>query len=68
MKDLKRETCSETMLTEDSQFHMSNPLGIEPGSLWTGSKWVNHWTSGTEYDVERLQALHRAPPPSSRLC
>jgi hypothetical protein len=22
------------------------PLGIEPGSLITGSKWVDHWTSG----------------------
>jgi hypothetical protein len=31
----------------ESRFHISTPLGIEPGSLMTGSKWVDHWTSGT---------------------
>jgi hypothetical protein len=39
--------CSETMLTGESRFHRSIPLGIEPGSLMTGSKWVVHWTSET---------------------
>jgi hypothetical protein len=38
---------SETTLTGESQFHISTPLGIEPGSLMTGSKRVDHWTSGT---------------------
>jgi hypothetical protein len=41
--------CSETTLTGDSRFFISTPLGIEPGSLMTGSKWVDHWTSGTVY-------------------
>jgi hypothetical protein len=39
--------CSETTLTGESQFHKSTPLGIGPGSLMTGSKRVDHWTSGT---------------------
>jgi hypothetical protein len=39
--------CSETMLTGESRFHTSTPLGIEPGSLMTGSKQVDHRTSGT---------------------
>ncbi len=41
--------CSETTLTGESRFHISTPLGIEPGSLMTGSKQVDHWTSGTVY-------------------
>jgi hypothetical protein len=46
--------CSETSLTGESRFHISTvhtPLGIEPGSLMTGSKRVDHWTSGTMYEV-----------------
>jgi hypothetical protein len=39
--------CSLTTLTGESRFHTSTPLGIEPGSLMTGSKWVVHWTSET---------------------
>jgi hypothetical protein len=39
--------CSETMLTWESWYHLSTPLGIEPGSLMTGRKWVVHWTSET---------------------
>ncbi len=39
--------CSKTMLPGESRFHISTPLGIEPGSLMTGSKRVDHWTSGT---------------------
>ncbi len=39
--------CSETMLTGESQFHISTPLGIEPKSLMMGSKQVVHWTSET---------------------
>jgi hypothetical protein len=34
---------SKTTLTGESQFHLSTPLGIEPGSLMTGSKWVDQW-------------------------
>ncbi len=39
--------CSETTLTGESRFHILTPLGIEPGSLMTGSKRVVHWTSET---------------------
>jgi hypothetical protein len=39
--------CSETMLTGESPFHISTPLGMEPRSLMMGSKRVDHWTSGT---------------------
>ncbi len=46
--------CSETTLTEESQFHIIIPLGIEPGSLMTGSKWVDHWTSGTVYECNEI--------------
>jgi hypothetical protein len=35
--------CSETLLTGEFQFHISTLLGIEPGSLMTGSKRVDHW-------------------------
>jgi hypothetical protein len=35
------------MLTGESQFHMSTPLEIEPGSLMTGSKQIVHWISET---------------------
>jgi hypothetical protein len=34
--------CSETTLTGESRLHISTPLGIEPGSLMTGSKLVVH--------------------------
>ncbi len=42
--------CSETMLTGESLFHISTPLGIEPRSHMTECKLVEHWTSGTVYD------------------
>ncbi len=45
---------SETMLTGESRFHMSIPLGIEPGSLMMGSKRVDHWTSGTVYECSEI--------------
>ncbi len=38
------------MLTGESQLHINTPHGIEPGSLMTGSKRVDHWTSGTVYE------------------
>jgi hypothetical protein len=49
--------CSETTLTGESQFHISIPLGIEPGSLMTGT---NRWTTGPVelcMNAVRLQAL-----------
>jgi hypothetical protein len=45
---------TETMLTEESRFHTSTPLGIIPGSLITGSKQVDHWTSGTVYECSEI--------------
>jgi hypothetical protein len=62
--------CSETMLTGESRFHISTPLGIELRSLMTGS---NGWTPRLVelcMNAVRLKALHRAPPPppAARLC
>jgi hypothetical protein len=37
---MKQRPCSETTLTGKSRYHISTPLGFEPGSLMTGSKWV----------------------------
>ncbi len=46
--------CSETTLTGESQFHISTPLGIEHRSLMTGSKRVDHWTSGTVCECSEI--------------
>jgi hypothetical protein len=46
--------CSETTLTGESQFRISMPLGIEPGSLMTGGKRVTHWTSETVYECREF--------------
>ncbi len=46
--------CSKTTLTGESQFHISTPLGFEPGSLMTGSKWVVHWTSETWWEWSEI--------------
>jgi hypothetical protein len=54
--------CSETTLTGESRFHISTPLGIEPRSLMTGSKWVDQWTKkklALCMNAVRLQALHK---------
>jgi hypothetical protein len=45
---------SKTTLTGESLFHISTPLGIKPGSLMTGSKRVDHWTSGTVYECSEI--------------
>jgi hypothetical protein len=45
---------NKTKLTGESWFHISTPLGIEPGSLMTGSKRVDHWTSGTVYECSEF--------------
>jgi hypothetical protein len=46
--------CSETTLTGESRFHISTPLGIESGSLMTGSKGLTHWTSETVYECSEI--------------
>jgi hypothetical protein len=46
--------CSETMLKGESRFHINTPLGIEPGSLMMGSKWVDHWTIGAVYECSEI--------------
>jgi hypothetical protein len=46
--------CIETMLTGESRFHISTPLGIEPGSLMTGSKGLIHWTSETVRECSEI--------------
>ncbi len=59
--------CSETTLTGESRFHIGTPLGIEPGSLLTGSKGLTHWPSETlwmQWDCRLSTGL----PPSSQLC
>jgi hypothetical protein len=51
--------CSETTLTGESWFHISTSLGIQPRSLMTGSKRVDHWTSGTVYECSKIAgSLH----------
>ncbi len=51
------------MLTGESWFHISSPLGIEPGSLMTGSKRVDHWTSGTVYECSEIAGSPQGSPP-----
>jgi hypothetical protein len=46
--------CSDTTLTGESWFHTSTPMGIEPGSLMTGRKQVDHWTSGTVHECSEI--------------
>jgi hypothetical protein len=50
------------MLTEESWFHISTPLGIEPRSLMTGSKWVDHWTSGTVCECSEIAGSPQGSP------
>jgi hypothetical protein len=60
-----RAKCSETTLTRESQFHISTPLGIEPGSLMTGSKRVDHWTSGTVYECSEIAGSRQGSPQAA---
>ncbi len=53
------------MLTGESRFHISTPLGIEPGSLMTGSKHVDHWTSGTVYECGEIAGSEQGSPPAA---
>jgi hypothetical protein len=57
------------MLTGQSQFHISTPLGVQPGSLMTGSKRVDHWTSGTVYKCcETAGSPQGSPPTADYVC
>jgi hypothetical protein len=53
------------MLTGESQFHKSTPLGIEPGSLMTGSKQVDYWTSGTVYACSEIAGSLQSSPTAA---
>jgi hypothetical protein len=53
---------SETTLTGESQFHLSTHLEIEPGALITGSKQVDHWTSGTVYECSEIAGSPQSFP------
>jgi hypothetical protein len=57
--------CSETTLTGDSWFHKSIPLGTEPESLMTGSKRMDHWTSGTVYECSEIAGSPQVSPPAA---
>ncbi len=46
--------CSKTTPTGESWFHIRTPRGIECGSLMTGRKQVDHWTSGTVYECSEI--------------
>ncbi len=56
---LPNEFLQSDELAGESRFHISTPLGIEPGSLMTGSKRVDHWTSGTVCECSEIAALHK---------
>ncbi len=56
---------SETMLTGESRFHIRTRLGIGPGSLMTGSKWVDHWTSGTVYECSETAGSPQGSLPAA---
>jgi hypothetical protein len=46
-------------------FHLSAPLGIEPGSLMMGSKQVDHWTRGTIYECSETAGSLQGFPPAA---
>ncbi len=45
---------SKTTLNKGFRFHISTPLGIEPGSLMMGNKRVDHWISGTVCECSEI--------------
>ncbi len=54
------------MPTGESHFHRTIPLGIEPGPLMTGSKWVDHWTSGNVSECSEIAgSLQSSPHPAA---
>ncbi len=62
---MKIWSCSETTLTGESRFYASTPLGLEPGSLMTGIKRVDHWTSGTVYECSEIAGSPQGSPPAA---
>jgi hypothetical protein len=57
--------CRETTLTGESRFHISTPLGAEPGSLMTGSKGLTHWTSETLHKCSKIAGSPQGSPPAA---
>jgi hypothetical protein len=57
--------CSKTTLKGESRFHISTPLGIEPGSLMTGIKRVVHLTSKTWYECSEIAGSQQGSPPAA---
>jgi hypothetical protein len=49
----------------ESRFDISAILGIEPGSLMTGSKRVVHWTSETWYECSEIAGSSQGSPPAA---
>ena len=58
-------SCRDSKLTGESQFRISIPLGIEPGSLMTGSKWLDHWTSVAVYECSEIAGSPQGSPPAA---
>jgi hypothetical protein len=58
--------CRKTTLTGEYRFHISTPLGIEPGSLMTGCKGLTHWTSETVYECSEIAGSPQAIQVGSR--
>jgi hypothetical protein len=50
------------MLSGESQFHVSIPLGIEPGSFMTGSKGLTHRTSETVCECSEIAGSPQGSP------
>jgi hypothetical protein len=48
-----------------SRTHRNTPLGIEPWSLMTGSKQVDHWTSGTVFECSEIAGFPQASTPAA---
>jgi hypothetical protein len=49
----------------ESWIHIRIPLGIEPRSLMTGSKRVDHWTSGTVCECIEIAGSPQGSPPAA---
>jgi hypothetical protein len=58
-------SCSETTLTGEFRVSHKSPLGIEPGSLLTGSKGVDHWTSETMCECSEIAGSPQGSPPTA---
>ncbi len=59
--------CNETTLTGESRFHRSTLLGIEQGSLMTGSKGLTHWTSETVYECSEIAGSPSEGRPAANM-